>query len=206
MINQELVNKIHCLLDKGVTSDFSLDPKPGNMCLEQVVSYALGEKINDSPSCVGEKVRKFVISLNDQDWSSASARAEGMRELSIAQLGSTFLDQKDFRDKLSFSVITKLLPAMFRELGEKKWEKEIKSLEGAKNLEVAIKAADDAGDAARYIAPFAAYAVFNVIANAADGAFYAAIATNTGDKYLKMVSHLAVEVLKDMKSPGCQFL
>jgi|GEM_PF-3843861 len=31
MINQELVNKIHSLLDKGVTSGLSPDPKPGEI-------------------------------------------------------------------------------------------------------------------------------------------------------------------------------
>jgi len=195
MINQELVNKIDSLLDKGVTCGFSQDPKPGDMCVEQAVSYALGEEVTDKPSCVGKEVRWFVTRLNDRNWSSNSARAEGMRELSIAQLGSNSLDQKDFFDKLSFAVLTKLLPSMFRDLGEEKWEKEIKSLEKAKSL----KAAKEAAYAYAYAAVYAD-------ADAADAADAAASATKTGDKYLKMVSHLAVEVLKEMKSPGCQFI
>jgi len=203
MINQNLVNKIDSLLDKGVTCCFSLDPKPGNMCLEQVVSYALGEKINDSPSCVGEEVINFVINLNDRNWSSASARAEGMRDLSIAQLGSNSLDQEEFLEKLSFAVLTKMLPSMFRELGEDKWEKEIKSLEESKSLQEARKASFDAINAT-ITANDTAAASFAY--NCAVDAAYAAEATKTGDKYLKMVSHLAVEVLKDMKSPGCKFL
>jgi len=208
MINQELVNKIHCLLDKGVTPGFSKDPKPGNMCLEQAVSYALEEEITGHPSCVGEEVRAFVTCLNDVRWSSPSARAEGMRDLAIAHLGSNSLDQNEFIDKLVFAVITKMLPAMFRDLGEERWKKEIKSLEGAKDLEEAIKAAYDAADAACYVALSAAcaasYAVFATYA--VNAVCYAADATNTGDKYRSMVAHLVVEVLKDMKSPGCQFL
>jgi len=206
MINQNLVNSIHCLLDKGVTPGLSKDPKPGEMCLEQAVSYALGEEVTDKPSCVGEKVRYFVTRLNDQEWSSPFARAEGMRELSIAQLGSNSLNQKEFLDKLFFKVLTKMLPAMFRELGEEKWEEQIKSLEGAKSLKKARKAAYAAGDAAPYSAVVAAISAATSAVDAADATYFVAFATNTGDKYLKMDAHLAVEVLKEMGSPGCQFL
>jgi len=205
MINQELANKINCLLDKGVTCGFSKDPKPGEMCLEQVVSYALGEDITDEPSCVGYEVRWFVTRLNDRNWSSPSARAEGMRDLAIAQLGSNSLDQKEFLEKLSFAVFTKIFPAMFRELGEERWKKEIKSLEEAKDLEEARKAASDVGFA------YAAYDDdrYRYVAHASDVAYhvgYAARVSKTGDKYLKIASHLAVEVLREMKSPGCQFI
>jgi len=134
-----------------------------------------------------------------------------MRDLAIAQLGSNSLNQKAFRKKFSFAIITKMLPAMFRDLGEEKWEKEIKSLEGAKSLKKAIKAAYDVADANDV-----ASAAYDAAASAARHAaypdyvnysvYYVAKATNTGDKYLKMVAHLAVEVLKDMKSPGCQFI
>jgi len=207
MINQELVNKIDSLLDKGVTCGFSEDPKPGSMCLEQVICYALGERVTDKPSCVGYEVRDFVILLNDKAWSSPSARAEGMRELAIAQLGSNSLNQYEFREKLCFAVITKLLPAMVRDLGEDKWEKEIKSLEESKSLEEAKKVAHfifDAFPISSYVF-FAADAVIHHACFAVT-ADYAADATKTGDKYRFMVAHLAVEILKDMESPGCQFL
>jgi len=197
MINQNLVNKIHSFLDKGVTPGLSKDPKPGSMCLEQIVSYALEEEINDKPSCVGKQVRWFVVSLNDCDWSSPSARAEGIRDLAIAQLGSDSLNQDEFRDKLRFAVITKLLPSMFRDLGEEKWEKEIKSLEKVKVLEEARKAARDAlSNINYYNSPYTDCNFIN----------YAADVTKTGDKYFKMAAHLVIEVLKDMKSSGCQFL
>jgi len=204
MINQKLVNKINSLLDKGITYGLSEDRKLRKMCLEQVISYALGEGFTDEPSYVGKQVRRFVICLNDQFWSSASARAEGMRKLAIAQLGSDSLDQKEFRDKLLFAVITKMLPAMFRDLGEEKWEKEIKSLEGAKDL----KEARDAAAAYHVYAYTAVHAAANAVAadDAAVAADAAADATKTGDKYRSMIAHLAVEVLKDMKSPGCQFI
>jgi len=217
-INQQLVNKIHCLLDKGVTPGISKDPKPGKMCLEQVISYALGEEITDRPSCVGVQVREFVIALNDKDWSSPSARAEGMRELSIAQLGSNFLDREEFVGKFSFVVITKMLPSMFKDLGEERWEKQINSLEKAKDLEEARKAAYaaagafahsyfacDSACASAYYAYLYATSAYAAVAFAS-ASFCAARATNTGDKYLKMVAHLVVEVLKEMKSPGCDFL
>jgi len=214
MINQELVNKINSLLDKGITFGFNPDPKPGNMCVEQVISYALGEGFSDKPSCVGEEVRDFVTCLNDRNWSSASARAEGMKELSIAQLGSNSLDQDEFREKIIFAMVTKMLPSMFKDLGEDKWKKEIKSLEGAKDLEGAIKATDDAAKAAAAdVAAGAAYAVrvaasdrVHAVRAVNYAAANAAYATKTGDKYLKMACHLAVSVLKEMGNSGCSFL
>jgi len=218
MINQELVSKIHCLLDKGVISGISPYPKPGNMCVEQVVCYAMGEEIGDKPSCVGKQVRKFVTFLNDSSWSSPSARAEGMRELSIAQLGSNSLNQKEFRDKILFAVITKMLPAMFRDLGEERWEKEIKSLEKPKSLKEAREAvsaldvdANADADACAVVfavdpVVFAVDPVVFAVYDFDDFASYAASVTNIENKYLKMFAHLAVEVLKDMKSPGCEYL
>jgi len=227
MINQDLVNKIHCLLDKGVTPGLSKNPKPGEMCLEQAVCYALGEEVTNKPSCVGEHVRWFVVTLNNCNWSSPSARAEGMRDLAIVQLGSNFLDQNDFTENLRFAVIKKLLPSMFRDLGEEKWEKQIKSLEGAKDLEEARQAASAAAkvaynssndrsptgiaarhadNAARDASVIKKFYVEDVAYLMAAGvATSAAYGTKTGDKYLKMVAHLAVEVLREMGSPGCQF-
>jgi len=214
-INQELVDKINCIFDKGIIYGLG-NPKPGEMCVEQAVCYALGEEVTDKPSCVGKQVRDFVIYLNDSNWSSKSARAEGMRELAIAQLGSTSLDQEEFLEQISFAVITKLLPAIFRDLGEERWEKEIKSLEKAKDFEEAKKAAsasafyevvcfaDDTDDA--YIAVAVDSAICSAIYYDDAIPMAAAYVTKTGDKYLKMVAHLAVEVLKDMKSPGCYFL
>jgi len=211
-ITKKLVNKIHSLLDKGVTSGLSKNLKPGDMCLEQAVCYALGEDvIRYNPSCVGKEVRGFTIYLNDANWSSDSTRAEGMRGLAIAQLGSNSLNQKEFREKLSFAVLTKLLPSMFRDLGEEKWEKEIKSLEGANNLKEAKKTVSKAAYVDAHVVSSATLYASHAVNTAsydssAYTARYAAKATNTGDKYLKMAAYLAVEVLKDMKSPGCQFL
>ena len=63
-------------------------PIAGQMCVEAAVNYALGGEHNDRPSCVGSAVRAFKIRLNDSNWSSAQARARGLRDLAIAQLGT----------------------------------------------------------------------------------------------------------------------
>lgn len=70
---------------------------PGEVCVEQAISHALGvDHENDRPKCVGAAVNAFKIQLNDESWSSNEARTRGMERLAVAQLGSNKLDQEVF--------------------------------------------------------------------------------------------------------------
>jgi len=225
-VTQNLVDKIHSLLDKGLVSGIGI-AVPGNMCIEAVISFALGEPHDGSPSCVGSLIGEFSRTLNDCPWSSHLKRAEGMRDLAIAQLGSDSLVQKEFKEKMQYLAITKLLPSMFSDYNKEKYSAYIKELENATELESATKAAVHVAHAAffatDYLAAAAAYAAINdscayrtsyyigqfkcpFYASPASAAYCAAEINANEDKYFLMVSHLAVSVLKDMKSPGCSFL
>src|SRR5689334_18046429 len=85
------------VVDAGITHGLGR-PIPGEMCIEAAVCYALGEPHGDDPSCVAPAVRAFKIRLNDSRWwSSNAARAKGLRELAVAQIGTRrTLDEQRF--------------------------------------------------------------------------------------------------------------
>lgn len=82
-IAENILKLMSCGLPKGLGS-----PRPGKMCVEALVCYATGDEHSDRPECVSESVSTFKIAINDLHWSSPTARANGLRELAIAQLGS----------------------------------------------------------------------------------------------------------------------
>jgi len=139
------VEKYDTILARGLSH--GLGEAGGQVCIEAAICEVLGLGHSDDPKCVSAAVRRFKISLNDSNWSSPEARAKGLRELGIAQLGS-----------LGIVYDT---------------------------------------DAAR-----AAYA-----ARAADAARAAAdSAAADSDSYLRLAADLALEVLRELKSPGCELL
>jgi hypothetical protein len=71
---------------------------PGQMCVEQAISHALGaDHENDHPRCVGLAVNTFKVVLNDNPgWTTKQARTKGMERLAVAQLGSNRLNQEKF--------------------------------------------------------------------------------------------------------------
>lgn len=87
VITEQLVRKLLDTVDAGLVAGLGI-PEPGKMCVEAAISFALGEPHADGPSCVDPVVRSGKIILNDCKWSSDAARASGMREVAIAQLGS----------------------------------------------------------------------------------------------------------------------
>lgn len=102
------------VVDAGLCAGLG-QPKPGQMCVEAAVCFALGQKHGDEPECVAASVRAFKIGLNDANWSSKAARAAGMRKLAIAQLGSKeTLDEQKFAKALAELTIRRLVPAALR--------------------------------------------------------------------------------------------
>lgn len=114
VIDAILVNKILKTVDAGL-SDGMGEPRPGFMCVEAAVCYALGLDHDDDPMCVEQHVRWTKIELNDLPWKSKARRAAGLRRLAIAQLGSIdVVNGNVFRDKLRELVLSKYMPAAIR--------------------------------------------------------------------------------------------
>ncbi len=111
---REHAEKILKLLSYGLPFGNSTEPVLGGMCVEAVVCHALGEPHGDTPSCVGGAVRSAKIRLNDSPWSSDTARAEGMKRIAIAQLGSDTINQIKFKAIINEKVIRRIIPMVFR--------------------------------------------------------------------------------------------
>jgi hypothetical protein len=180
------------------------------VCIEAAICQTLGLPHGDDPGCVSEAVRRFKICLNDSPWSSPTARAAGLRDLGLAQLGSlgAVLDD-EFTERITGKTIRVLIPMLFREIFTDKKCLEAADRcerEGTKEAADAARVAADAADAAAY----AAYAADAAARVAADAAAYAARvaadAADAGDKYLNLSASLALETLRELHSPGVALL
>ena len=80
------VEEFDCILACGLSK--GLGQRDNQVCIEAAICQTLGLPHSDDPGCVADTVRAFKIALNDSKWSSPKARAEGLRDLGLAQLGS----------------------------------------------------------------------------------------------------------------------
>lgn len=175
-INEEIVKKILSLLNHGLTKGLG-KPKPGEMCIEAAICYAFGEPHNDKPSCVALTLAQCKILINDANWSSNKARADGLKRLAIAQLGTkNTIDEKLFVEKLALMTVNTILPSLLRKAN---LEKNAIECENVKILKTAA---------------YVAYAA----ARAAD--------INIADKILSDYCEKIVKILIEMKTPGSNFL
>lgn len=115
-VNLKLAGRVLKVVDAGLVRGMG-NPKPGQMCVEAAVCYAMGMPHGDNPSCVGAAVRAFKIALNDSFWSSEAARAAGLRRIAVAQLGSKDIDQVAFSRALVREAIRRVLPIALRAAG-----------------------------------------------------------------------------------------
>lgn len=211
-ITEEVATKVLSIVDHGLSSGVGV-PQPGQMCVEAAVCYALGLPHGDDPGCVAPSLRSLKIRLNDSNWSSKEARAKGLRRLAVAQLGSKdALDEKEFVRRLVDYAIRVSTPAALRSAASVcKDEKHKSALCEAANKcekegtrEAALEAkktayAADAADAAAYVA--AAADAYVAAAYAADAAKKTA-----RDKSLADYAEAVVQILIELKAPGCQWL
>ena len=83
MLTREVAKRVLDTVDAGLVQGMGV-AKPGKMCVEAAVCYALGLPHGDNPDCVAPALRALKIRLNDASWSSNQARAKGLRRLAAA--------------------------------------------------------------------------------------------------------------------------
>jgi hypothetical protein len=169
------VARFDSILSKGLSS--GLGTRGEQVCIEAAICQVLDLPHGDDPGCVALAVRSFKIALNDCNWSSPEARAKGLRDLGLAQLGSLgVVDDAEFVVRLSKKVISVLIPKLFRAvLADYPKCLEAADLcekEGSESAAWAAEAA--AGDAARAAARAAAGAAARAAAGDAARAAWAA--------------------------------
>lgn len=173
---------------KGALSD--------QMCIEAAVCLLTDERFDDHPSCVDPYLVTFVINLNDSSWSSPEARAKGLRNLGLAQLGTNgMFDQWKFRDLILPKLREKMVPELAKDL--KVTEAYLRAEGGETKLWVwtakaAVRSLDNRSPI--YFAQ-GCQAAWHLYENGS-------VAERTNDKYLMMAADLAVEVLREANSPG----
>jgi hypothetical protein len=191
-ITQEIAQNVFNTVNAGLVYGLGI-PEPGKMCVEAAVCFAMGLPHGDNPPCVSPALRRLKIVLNDSYWSSKSARANGLRELALLQLGTAgVLDEVEFAKRVILLVINKYLPPMLRKIN---LNQEADVCEKAKNLDTArgaahaacraaasayfaVRAADATDDAVSRAAAAWAAVTDTVTDTAADAAYYACKAAN----------------------------
>jgi hypothetical protein len=228
-ITETIARKVLSVVDQGLSSGLG-NHRPGEMCVEAAVCYALDLPHGDDPACVSHALRLLKIRLNDSSWSSKSARAAGLRRLAVAQLGSRdHLDDKEFGRRVAKLAIHKSVPIALRAAASiNKNAKDAQALRDAANhceaegtheaalaarkvAQRARKTAAAAAAAAAYTADAAAAAAAAADADAdaytaAAAAAAAVDADATRDKSLADFAEDVVQILIEMKAPGCQWL
>ena len=220
-ITETVARKVLETVDAGLVKGIGRQ-EAGSMCVEAAVCYALGLPHGDNPACVSRALRALKIRLNDSNWSSPQARAKGMRRLAVAQLGSAgVLDDKEFRRRVVNLAIRKSVPDALRAAASvcKDDHKRQAMLDAAAKCEKEgteesareaqkTAAADDAYAACAAAAAYAACAAAAADACAAAAAYAcaAAAADAARDKSLADYAECVVQILIDMKVPGCQWL
>lgn len=227
-ITQAIAAKVLEVVDAGLVHGKG-SPVPGRMCVEAAVCFALSLPHGDGPPCVAPILRSLKIALNDSPWSSDQARAKGLRRLALAQLGSAgHIDEDEFRKRIVHIALSKSVPVALRAAASiHKDEKHRAALYEAAHRcekEASRQAAIDAravanaantANAAAYAATYAAHAAdyddyaagyAARAARAAHAAAYAANAAVSQDKSHAEYAESIVQILIEMKAPGCQWL
>ncbi|MCI0558027.1 MAG: hypothetical protein MN733_05990 [Nitrososphaera sp.] len=126
----------------------------GQVCVEEAVCLAMGLPISDDPPCTAKSLSSYSIALNDSQWSSPKARAEGLRALAYAQIGTAGkLNEEIFSSRLGELTIRVLIPTLFRELGICKEEADLCEREGTPGAcRDAVEAARDSSRAEKVAA------------------------------------------------------
>lgn len=136
VVTENVASKVLKVVDKGLSYGTGSYGKPGSMCIEIAVNYALGGPDDDHPDCVNSLLADLKITINDQyDWKTNKIRANGMRRLAIAQLGtaSSGFDYYVFEDKLRHVMVEKYAKPV-TEVLRQKWFKDVSVKAIKKNL------------------------------------------------------------------------
>jgi hypothetical protein len=196
-----LVPKIDAILNRGLSK--GLGVLGGQVCVEAAICEALGLPHGDDPGCVDDAVRAYKIYLNDSPWSSPQARAAGLRDLAIAQLGTRgawAFEGHKFSALLAEKTVRVLIPALFREIStDEKMRAGADRCENEGTPQAAAEAARAAAEAARAAARAAVWAVEAAARTAEAAATQAARATEAAARAAE-----AAEAVWDAETEAAQ--
>ena len=207
-VNLETARRVLEVVDAGLVHGIGI-AKPGSMCVEAAVCYALGEPHSNRPACVHRVVRDIKVSINDAPWSSNKARAAGLRRVAIAGLGTAgTLDVEQFKREFRVAATARVVP-LFLDAAAKiarrsKDEKQAAKIEAVAEMCRRGMSPKDARKEMRALHP-RAYAYAYAYANAYA---YAEANANTGDrdKFLRATADSVEAALRACNAPGIALL
>lgn len=194
------VSRFDAILARGLSA--GLGDRDGQMCIEAAVCAALDLPHGDNPPCVSPAVRAFKIILNDANWSTPAARANGLRALGIAQVGSVgVISDSEFSRLLVLRTGQRLLPEL-RKQGKEDLATQYESASDLSEMAAAMMEAA----AARAGAAASRSAVLVAAEEAAMVAASAVWKSSDPDYYLRLSADIALSVLRDLGAPGIAFI
>ena len=199
-LTKKHARKISELVSHGLVKGLG-NPIPGQMCVEAVVCFALNLPHNDNPPCVGEAVRDYKIKLNDCNWDNNIARAEGMKYLAIAQLGSDIIDQKEFNKQIFIETQKQIIPLSFDYI-----LKQYKIPEHDELKQFCIENTDREVLKAKFKNCYYYYHHYYHDYYHYYHNYYQIFHPDFKNILLNLSAKVAVDVLKKLKSPGCKWL
>jgi len=245
-MNAETIESLDKILANGLVS--GRGDRTSTFCAQEAVCAALGLPITNHPECVDDAVSAFGRRLNDARWSSTAARAKGMRDFVVAQVGSKgAIDSREFVQRLALRTIREVLPLWLRhakiDVALIAACESAETLVGARDAVVVADAAVAAAASRRFprAESRAAYAASKASLSYVDGVAAADVsvfavasgvcdaqaavararetvatavvaasnAANADDVLavaLPLSARIATEILRDLGSPGAQFL
>ena len=205
---KEFVSKFDEIVARGFSC--GLGVRGGQMCVEAAVCAALDLPHGDYPECVEPAVRLFKVKLNDSNWTTRRARAEGLRDLGIAQVGSKgVVDGMEFARRVEERTIREIIPALLRE-GFPNNDKYLKAAARCE-AEGTAEAFRGAGLILRRRRPDTAGVACSawiaiILADPAVRVAPIGCRATKGDKYLLMSARIALDVLRELGSPGVNYV
>lgn len=112
MTDETLRKRVAEAIESGLFVGSRL-PRPKEPNIANAICSALGERITHEPSVVAPVDIEFAIALNDADWSSPRARAEGLLPLALAQLNTAGTDRRAWIEAVRDGATRRLVPKAF---------------------------------------------------------------------------------------------
>ncbi len=210
------------VVNPGLSKGMGTSTMLGHMCIEAAVAYALGLPHTDRPTCVSTEVRYFAIGLNDLQWQSNEWRADGLRRLAVAQLGSNQLPDNVFSQGVFIKAVNTLIPYVLRKECLPSCRNDLKVLiiQAIERMEKVT----EFKEAARVVmemedAPWSTrgHRAFKFVAQLAETAWQnktGGLTVSSAYKYsgiidydlLRLMAKVGVDTLIELKSPGAAYL
>ena len=218
-VSIKLARRVLEVVDKGLCNGVG-HPIPGQMCVEAAVCYAMGKPHGDKPSCVNDEVRWAKITLNDMNWPSEEKRAEGLRRVAIAQLGSDQIEKGKFKEKLISNLLRDILIPYTISKHKDLTPKEkalLKKLPSVDRTQERLKTFCDIADNSTIKFPYYPLRSFientekrvtstDTVIDAMRGWIHSSENGNSQHESLVIIADCIEKTLKECKSPGVKWL